>query len=217
MHRWARESAPTVRGLRYRECVDASKLRISDADRARAAEILQAAVGDGYITLTEFEERSAAVFAATTRAELDAPLSDLPTAQQTATSAVAVPETFPAERQELRGEACQLERKGFWRVPSALSVRTRAVNAYLDFTEAAFASPVVDIDIDDKASHLQFILPDEATVDYNGLDTSWSNVTNKVSTGPQRGNPHFVLHGKVRLGNVLLRHLGRFARRRRRG
>jgi hypothetical protein len=53
-------------------------LRISDADRERAAERLQTAMAEGRITFTELDERLAAVYAARYEAELLPPLADLP-------------------------------------------------------------------------------------------------------------------------------------------
>ena len=53
-------------------------LRASDGERAAAVELLQKAVGEGRITMAEFEERAHAAFAARTRAELDVLTADLP-------------------------------------------------------------------------------------------------------------------------------------------
>jgi hypothetical protein len=53
-------------------------VRASDTERAAAVELLQTAVAEGRITMTEFEERAQAAFAARTRAELDALTADLP-------------------------------------------------------------------------------------------------------------------------------------------
>ena len=53
-------------------------IRASDAERTAAVELLQTAVGEGRITMTEFEERTQAAFAARTRADLDVLTADLP-------------------------------------------------------------------------------------------------------------------------------------------
>jgi hypothetical protein len=52
-------------------------LRVSDAERARAASAVDAAVADGRLTWTEHSERSGQIWAAQTRAELAPPLADL--------------------------------------------------------------------------------------------------------------------------------------------
>jgi hypothetical protein len=55
-------------------------LRASDADRERVAFTLQTAVSEGRLTLEEFDERVAGVYAAKTYGELAAATSDLPDA-----------------------------------------------------------------------------------------------------------------------------------------
>ncbi|WP_197519543.1 DUF1707 SHOCT-like domain-containing protein [Pseudonocardia sp. HH130630-07] len=57
---------------------DGSEIRVGDADRRAVDDVLQRAHGEGRLSLEEYEERSALVWAARTRADL-APLTrDLP-------------------------------------------------------------------------------------------------------------------------------------------
>ena len=53
-------------------------LRIGDRERRAVDEQLQAAVGDGVLTLSEYDERSAALWQARTRDELEHLVADLP-------------------------------------------------------------------------------------------------------------------------------------------
>src|SRR6478736_4646452 len=53
-------------------------IRISDADRERAAARLQQALAEGRITLDELEERLTVVYAARYAADLLPPFADLP-------------------------------------------------------------------------------------------------------------------------------------------
>jgi hypothetical protein len=57
---------------------DRPVVRASDADREAAVTRLQTAVGEGRIDLDEFSQRVDAAYAATTTAELDGLLADLP-------------------------------------------------------------------------------------------------------------------------------------------
>jgi hypothetical protein len=57
---------------------DHSRLRISDADRAAAAERLRIAVDEGRLDLTEYDARLRAAYAATTYGELEPITVDLP-------------------------------------------------------------------------------------------------------------------------------------------
>ena len=54
------------------------EMRASDAEREAAVRLLTTAVGEGRITVAEFEERSQAAYAATTKRELDELTEDLP-------------------------------------------------------------------------------------------------------------------------------------------
>ena len=53
-------------------------VRASDAERDLVVERLQRAVGNGRLTVAEFDERAAAAYAATTRGELAEITKDLP-------------------------------------------------------------------------------------------------------------------------------------------
>ncbi len=57
---------------------DRSYMRISDADRAAAAERLRIAVDEGRLDLTEYDARLRSAYAATTYGELEPITADLP-------------------------------------------------------------------------------------------------------------------------------------------
>jgi Domain of unknown function (DUF1707) len=79
---------------------DRSRLRVSDADREHAAEMLRQAAGDGRLTLDELEQRLELAYAAKTYADLEPITRDLP-APSGATPGVSTaraPGAFPAER-----------------------------------------------------------------------------------------------------------------------
>jgi len=54
------------------------ELRVGDRERRAVDDELMAAVGDGVLTLAEYDERSARLWACRTRSELDALVADLP-------------------------------------------------------------------------------------------------------------------------------------------
>jgi hypothetical protein len=53
-------------------------IRASNSEREAAVEILRTSLGEGRITMAEFEQRVQAAYAATTRGDLDALTNDLP-------------------------------------------------------------------------------------------------------------------------------------------
>src|SRR5690348_15701544 len=82
------------------------RLRASDADRDRVAEVLRRALTDGRLTVEEFDARLDACFAARTFGDLDAVVDDLPApspyddlpvpASHTAGGSPALPDRLPA-------------------------------------------------------------------------------------------------------------------------
>jgi hypothetical protein len=54
------------------------ELRASNAEREKSIEVLEYALGEGRITVSEFEERVEAAFLARTRADLALLTADLP-------------------------------------------------------------------------------------------------------------------------------------------
>jgi hypothetical protein len=65
-------------GSRYGQMTSPDAMRASDGDRERVVQALQEQVGEGRLTLQEFEERSTAVYEAKTVGELRKLLEDLP-------------------------------------------------------------------------------------------------------------------------------------------
>jgi hypothetical protein len=68
----------TVRPAPRAIAIAPDTLRLSDADRSRAAAALQSQVGTGRLTLDEVDGRLAAVYAARTKGDLRQVFADLP-------------------------------------------------------------------------------------------------------------------------------------------
>jgi Domain of unknown function (DUF1707) len=82
----------------------APEKRIGDRERREVDERLQQAHGDGVLTLTEYDERSARCWAARTRSELDAITRDLPEPLAApAPTPVPAPVPVPAARHRPHG------------------------------------------------------------------------------------------------------------------
>jgi hypothetical protein len=178
-----------------------ANLRVSDADRAHISRLLEQAVGQGMLTLDEFSERIDATLAARTRGELRAVVADLPDMD------LPRPVTaVPAGEEVLRGRMSSISRRGQWTVPSRMRLNSRICDTTLDFTNATVQTPTVVLDIDDYCSSTALILPDGATVDFNGLETVGGSATAKVPHGPQSERLHLVVRGRVRFGTVTARY-----------
>src|SRR5215472_17169011 len=121
-----------------------SRMRISDADRDRAASVLNEAFADGRLTPQEHSDRLDAIYAAKTQADILPLFSDLPGAADALASA---PSSLSAR---LRGGSVAqagkpvrmvcvfsgITRKGAWRVPSRIDAVTIFGGGYLDLREA---------------------------------------------------------------------------------
>ncbi|MFD4295251.1 DUF1707 domain-containing protein [Rhodococcus sp. NPDC058532] len=194
--------------------MEARDLRVSDAEREYVGQLLQRAVGQGMLSLGEFSERMDTALAARTRGELNAVLYDLPgiravgeepaaapTAPAAPAYAAAAPQVIPPQN-VIRAKMSSVTRKGVWHVPPTLRVENWLSDVTLDFTSAVMQSQVVDVTVDGFCGSINLIVPVEATVDLNGVDTVGGSATNKVRSGPQFGPLHLVVRGRVRFGSV---------------
>ena len=180
-------------------------LRISDADRERAAERLQTAMAEGRITFTELDERLAAVYAARYEAELLPPLADLP-------GATPAPPPVPARTPTvLRAGMSGIKRTGAWSVPARLRVQSLMGTVLLDFSRAENPHPVVEIELEIAAGSAKLLLPDDATANVDGLIATLGEIKSRVPSQPRPGGTHFVVRGRCGLGSVVVRRRFHFA------
>jgi len=122
--------------------LEPSKMRVSDADRNKVADILREAAGDGRIDMSELDERLEATYAAKTYGELVPITQDL--APAVGPSAVVVP---GAARERAVAIMGAVERRGIWTVPVDFSVFCFWGGAELDLRQARFAAREVTLTI----------------------------------------------------------------------
>jgi len=134
---------------------DRPGLRISDADRERAAQRLHTALSEGRITLSELEERLAVVYAARYEADLRPPLADLP-------AEVPVAVTPAGPPMVLKAGMSTIKRTGPWRVPPRIRVLSGMGSVTLDFCDAENPHPVVEIELELGAGSAKLLVPDDA-------------------------------------------------------
>lgn len=205
-------------------------------------QLLQRAVGQGMLSLGEFTERMDTALAAKTRGELNSVLADLPGMQiaeehraparypsgpsaqsytpplgssRFASHGLSRAPDWPSSSSDLiKGTMSTVSRKGPWHVPPKLTIQSKMSTVTLDFTQAVMSTQVVEVTIDDYCSTVSLVVPQEATVDLNGVDTVGGTASNKVRTGPPIGPLHVVVRGRVRFGSITAKHpLGTSLRR----
>ncbi len=190
---------------------DRREVRISHADRERAAERLQQAMSEGRITVEELEERLAVVYSARFGADLVPPLADLPgDPLDLSANVLSTPIGPPTV---LRTGMSALKRTGDWPVPSRLRVQSSMGSVVLDFCEATLPQPVVEVELQLGAGSAKLLVPDDATADVDGMETSMGSVRSKVGSRPSHGHPHFRIYGRSSMGSVTVRRRFTFAGR----
>lgn len=182
---------------------DKPGIRISDADRERAAARLNQALAEGRITVSELEERLSAVYGARYEADLVPPLADLPGAAVMA--AAAVPSTPSGPPVVLRAGMSTVKRTGDWDVPARLRLQSSMGTIVLDFCDTTIHHPVVEIEVDVGAGSIRLLLPDGATANVDDVVSGMGTVKSKVPSRPRPGAVHFVVHGRTGMGSVTVR------------
>ena len=187
-------------------------IRISDADRERAAARLQQALAEGRITLDELEERLAVVYAARYAADLLPPFADLPgddvVPVQHAAPPSAAADRPAADAAHRDGHACGVPGRG--RCRRRIRVQSVMGSVILDFCDTA-VPPVVDVALELGAGSARLLLPDGATADVDGMVSGMGTVRSKVASTPVPGRPHFRVHGRSAMGSVTVRYRYRMA------
>lgn len=175
-------------------------VRASDQEREQCLEVLKSAMAEGMLDVAEFDERCARATAARTRGELAELLADLPVAG----GAGQVTES-EEDTAEFTGTFSPLKRTGSWHVPRKLVIRKNLGSTELDFTETQIEHPVVDIELEINAGSVELRVPDEASVDLDGVQLMAASAQEHRKTAPRNGKPHFRITGKLRFGSLEVR------------
>lgn len=211
--------------------ISSRDLRVSDAEREHALNLLERATGRGLIDITEFAGRSGKVVAAKTRADLNALLIDLPGLQlagrsyspeppanwSSARPEPAAPTGWPApamagwmaaapgEVLELKGYGSR-QFTGRWVVPSLIVVTGVGAGTKLDFTQARLTSHIVTIEFrSNLGGSMHLRVPAGTVVRYDGLDLRGCSLHNGLV--PFNGPPPLLLNlvGIKRYGSIHIR------------
>ena len=145
---------------------DISRLRISDADRDRAAEILSNALAEGRLTAEEHSERLDAVYAAKVQADIVPLISDLPAASAAALTLPDVPSGSPVRMVSIFSGTV---RKGVWQVPAHLEVVNVFGGTELDLREARLPGREIRIAAYCILGGMEITVPPEMHVIDNGI------------------------------------------------
>lgn len=174
--------------------------------RAIAQQRLEAMVGRGELSLSEFSHRAAKIWAATCPAELDVALSGLPTplAQQ---SGAQQPGARPPVRrtgsaitvdegQKKTSVFDSIKRQGRWALPDDYRLTSWMGDIFLDAREAVVDRPRTHVQLDLWAATAKILLPPGVSVSVTGNRTMTDL---KIDEGKYNvaGGPHldFEING----------------------
>ncbi|HUY49215.1 MAG TPA: DUF1707 domain-containing protein [Streptosporangiaceae bacterium] len=191
------------------EPADRRHLRVSDADREQAADVLRKAAGDGRITFDELDERLTAAYAAKTYGDLSPITDDLPEPGPVPPGAMAPsPGRFPAGRiGGTPGPAVSVavmseaHRTGPWVVPPSYSAVAIMGSIRLDLRAARFSQPEVTIQTFTLMGGVDIIVDEDVEVDVAGF--AFMGAFDHRAAGPGLpGAPRVRVVGFALMGGV---------------
>ena len=190
----------------------ASRLPPTEEERELAAAFLSARFADDVLTLDAFEERVAAVYRASTMAELNALIADLAPATPAAASGspasqrVAPADSVPAHDRRFAILA-NLEHHSMAVAPRHLALSAVLGNVEIDLRDAKFGAGTTEIHVQAVLGHIAVTLPAGTRVEQEA-----SGILGSIECPPsqwsraRRDAPIVRLTGRALLGAVEIRY-----------
>jgi hypothetical protein len=192
---------------------DPSRLRISDEDRHKVAEVLRQAAGEGRIDLDELDQRLEAAYAAKTYGELVPITVDLPVAGRApATVPRPVPLGQPTGARYSGSLAIMSETKrvGTWVVEDQHSAFALMGSVVLDLRQAQFESNEVTINASAVMGEVKVIVGAGTSVVVQGAGVmgEFTEQRPRVPYDAELGGPVVRLRGFALMGSVHVQRKG---------
>jgi Domain of unknown function (DUF1707) len=186
---------------------DPGRLRISDDDRNKVAEVLRHAAGEGRIDLEELDERLDAAYHAKTYGELVPITADLPVTpvRQPVPARQPVRPAHPGPMYStsvaIMSASC---REGRWTVPDNHVAFALMGSVLLDLREAAFVSHEVVINASAVMGEVKVIVDAGTTVVVDGFGVmgEFKEARAKVPFDAGRSGPVVRVRGFALMGSV---------------
>jgi len=182
-------------------------MRVSDADREQAAEVLREAAGQGRISMDELDERLELAYAAKTYADLTAVTRDLPQGGAALSPAAgAVPSRIGGTPRNKFSIAILsgARRMGSWVLPSRYVAVAVMGGVELDLREARYSEPEVTLHAYTLMGGIQITVPEDVEVDVSGF--AFMGGFDHNASGPGvPGAPRLKVIGFAMMGGVEVR------------
>ena len=185
----------------------ARRAGLTDADRERVATVLSNRFAEDVISLDEFEQRVAAVYHATTRAELDALVADLGAAPglHTPATAIATVDEVPGHDRRFAVLA-SLTHHSMAMMPRRLDVSAVRGNVELDLRDATFGAGESELHLRAVLGNITVTLPAGAVVEQRASSVLGSIECQPSSARVRRSHvPVVRVTGHAVLGAVEIR------------
>ncbi|SDN56708.1 DUF1707 SHOCT-like domain-containing protein [Allokutzneria albata] len=181
---------------------DQPELRVGDVEREQIAQLLNQAVGEGRLTLTEYNERVGLAYAARTRGELDLVVADLPVARPSAAPLPAVYEGGTGKRQWAVAVMSGAVRNGRWRVEADISAFAMMGGIELDFRKAVLTSKVTTITAVAIMGGIQITVPPGVRVEVGGFSFMGGKDVNVDEDSVTPDSPTIRINGYAVMGGI---------------
>ena len=189
---------------------DPGRMRISDADRHRVAEVLREAAGEGRLDLDELDERLGLAFAAKTYADLVPITADLhvvhpaPAPRPTGPPLPRVGGVPAAEHTSSIAIMGECKRRGVWSVPPHHAAFALMGSITLDLREAVLAGPETVINASAIMGDVKVLVPAHvhAVVDGTPIMGDYGQGKDKVPADLGPGSPTVRVRGLALMGSV---------------
>lgn len=184
---------------------DPSRMRISDADRHRVAEVLREAAGEGRLDLDELDERLELTFAAKTYADLVPITADLHPAHPAPSSPVpragGVPAVGHASSTAIMGDC---KRRGVWHVPAHHAAFSLMGSITLDLRQAVLSARDTIINASAIMGDVKIIIPAHmhAVVEGTPIMGDYGQGKDKVAADLGPDSPTIRVRGLALMGSV---------------
>lgn len=169
---------------------------VGDNDRDHATQLLKNAYAKGQLTHSQLDQCLEQVLGARTRGQLDVAVAGLP-AQN------------PDDRTTITVVSGLILRRGRWRVPAEPTVVSPLATVYLDLSRAIIEDPVVDLEVLAGVGRVRIVVPRDAVVDLEDMNTGLKGFSDKPRRSSAPGGSRIRIHGTVGIGRLTVRHARR--------
>jgi hypothetical protein len=181
---------------------DRSLMRVSDADRDQAAQVLREAAAQGRLSMDELDERLELAYAAKTYADLAPVTRDLPQPGAAPGTAVPAGRIGGTPRNKLSIAIMSgARRRGSWVLPRSYVAVAVMGGVELDLREARFSEPEVTLHAYTLMGGIEITVPEDIEVDVSGI-ALMGGFDHHASSPGVPGAPRLKVIGFALMGGV---------------